>query len=1258
MDKVNQANNKKPTEPGSGSTPAQTPPPSRPDAAPRTPPMFRAIDWFVFLAVTAMVFLGYYLTIAPELTLEDSGELATASFYAGIPHPPGYPVWTLYTWVWTLLPFGNIAWRVALGEAMAGAVASGLLAMLVSRGSSMMIEGIAELKNFDRRWENVICVVSGFVAGMLMGFNGFMWSQSVIVEVYSFSLVSLMGVMLGLMRWVYAPNQFRYLFLAFFLHGICFNNHQSLLVAVLSMEAIVFVVQPRLARELLFWNVTLYLLGLIINPTTLTSNVPVQVIFHIVGIVSLGCWAWLQFTLKRPTNAAIGLAVVLIGVLHRLSFEAASGVPSTLGVKGALLGMVALRLYDIYDAVLVVKKRTREWWAALVCGISWLLGAAFYFYMPLSGATVPPMQWGYPRTVEGFIHAFTRGQYDKIRPTSGSGNGIFEVANNFIGTYAQQMWMYLQGMCDEFSLVYLLLAVLMFVFFRRMQKRERDWTIGLLAMFVILGPGLVLLLNPGLDRQAIELNRVFFTASHAFVAMSIGYGLTLVAAFLGTEYQRFRPYCLIGGGVAAIVAFLALAYNAQSFFYDAPDSNFIVVMFSAIGSLPRHLGTAFAPNHFGLPVLADVIVLLAVLLFLAGLAIWRARAPLALTLALFATMPIYSVLSHWADNEQRNHWFGYWFGHDMFTPPFEGPDGQFSYDAKLREQMMKDPEKGKYVYPEMARNAVLYGGTDPGRFCPTYMIFCDSFIPARCKPAADPGFDRRDVYIITQNALADGTYLDYVRSQYNRSAQHDRPFFQELLRGPRERFEDYDTNVLARLAYNLLDKPLIEFGAKVEARRREEGVYPPKEIYIASADDSSRCFNEYMIDAQRRYQEGQLKPGEDFKTHKGRVQVSGQVAVMTINGLISKVMFDRNPDNEFYVEESFPLDWMYPHLTPFGIIMKVNRQPLPAITEDIMERDHRFWSKFSERLIGDWITYDTPVKEIVDFVKKTHMQRDYTGFKGDLKFVRDDSGQKAFSKLRSSIAGIYTWRLSAQCPPEYRPRTAHEFQQVAREADFALKQSFAFCPYSPEAVFRYVSLLLQLARLDDALLVAETCQKIDPNNLQIVELAKRLRDMKKTGAAMESATDNLKEMEESVRKQPTNYQQALNLAATYLQLQQVDKANEILEGIIDSPKVPAAALLAVAQGFAQMNNYQGLEKTLQRLVQVTPDQPEAWLDLAAIKATLGKPDYESALARALELNAARLAKNPSAPDLRAQARRDSRFNSVRSRPEFQKLVGP
>src|SRR5882762_4683508 len=131
---------------------------------------------------------------------------------------------------------------------------------------------------------------------------------------------------------------------------------------------------------------------------------------------------------------------------------------------------------------------------------------------------------------------------------------------------------------------------------------------------------------------------------------------------------------------------------------------------------------------------------------------------------------------------------------------------------------MKKPG-GNLIYPEMDRDTVLFGGTYPARFNPTYMIFCESFIPASKKPELDPIFDRRDVYIITQNALADGTYLMYIRAQYNRSTQKDPPFFQELFRSGEERERNYTTNALAR-AVAPLDRAVTDMGDRVEKRRR------------------------------------------------------------------------------------------------------------------------------------------------------------------------------------------------------------------------------------------------------------------------------------------------------------------------------------------------------------------------------------------------------------------------------------------------------
>ena len=87
--------------------------------------------------------------------------------------------------------------------------------------------------------------------------------------------------------------------------------------------------------------------------------------------------------------------------------------------------------------------------------------------------------------------------------------------------------------------------------------------------------------------------------------------------------------------------------------------------------------------------------------------------------------------------------------------------------------------------------------------------------------------------------------------------------------------------------------------------------------------------------------------------------------------------------------------------------------------------------------------------------------------------------------------------MGPNAPPEYRPKSNAEYQQLLKEADFAFRQAFAICPESPEAVFRYVQLLLQANRVNDALLVAQTCQKVDPHNSQVRGLVENLKSYKK-----------------------------------------------------------------------------------------------------------------------------------------------------------------
>jgi hypothetical protein len=1104
-------------------------------------PFFGRMDWVAALLTFAIIWTVYLCTLAPEVTLEDSGELVTGAYYAGIPHPPGYPVWTIYSWLWTvLIPVGNIAWRVALAEATAGAFSCGLIALMVSRGSALLVEGLPELATLPARWTNPIRVVGGVVAGLLMGLDGFMWRESVAVNRIAVSSVPwFMLVLVCLLRWLYAPHQYRFLYWALFLFGICFTTHQSLIVAAMGIEVLIAARNPQLGRDIFLGNGLVYLAyntALVFSGEHLIHNIGAKpgllLLFHAVGVGSLVAATWLASRTR--------------GLLS-------------------------------------------QWKPVLILGFLWLLGASFYFYMPLSGMTNPPMQWDYPRTVDGFLAALSRGQYEQPNPVN-----VLTDSGRFFG----QLGMLVGGLGESFTWICVLIALVPFAFLRRFQQRERSWLIGLVAIYFCLGVLLMILLNPTPDRSAADLVKVFFNSSHTIVTLLIGHGLAVTSAWMATNYARYRRWVLAGGIVATVLAlFSLLDSTGRHYFGPAGQIH--------IADLPYWIGRAFRSNQYGLPIYANLLLVSLTLAFVGAVIWYRGRAPLTVTLALFALMPLYSGLAHWFECDQRGHMFGYWFGHDMFKPPFTGADG-------------------KPMFPEMTRNAVLFGGTDPGRFCPTYMIFTESFTPHRCQPAEDRNFDRRDVYIITQNALADPPYANYIRAHYNRSAQVDPPFFREFCRMVL-RDKEYETNLLARaaapvdrfftwlggcvenqrrtstswfgeqdfsdisslatklrpcpqqdavsnflyqglsggtrkllapgepipalrrsLAADLnrlveredfyapdrwahvqmpeyvcafikqdpqgnarirLNRLLLEAAYPDEINRSLGGIYPDREIYTPTAEDGQRCFNEYFRDLQRRIPLNQIRPGEDVRVVGDRITANGQGTVMAINGLLAKVIFDHNPGSDFFVEESMPIDWMYPYLTPAGVIMKLNRQPLASIPEDILQRDHKFWKQYARRLCGDIVDYDTSVKDLTDRLHKIYVRRDFEGFTGDRKFVHDIDAQKAFSKLRSAIAGVYTWRLGPQCPVEYRPKSPTEFQRLLQEADFSYRQAFAFCPWSPEAAFHYVNLLLQSGRLEDALLVTRMYLKLDPFSAQGLGVMSYLQGIKQqqvthgTGAA-------------------------------------------------------------------------------------------------------------------------------------------------------------
>jgi len=210
--------------------------------------------------------------------------------------------------------------------------------------------------------------------------------------------------------------------------------------------------------------------------------------------------------------------------------------------------------------------------------------------------------------------------------------------------------------------------------------------------------------------------------------------------------------------------------------------------------------------------------------------------------------------------------------------------------------------------------------------------------------------------------------------------------------------------------------------------------------------------------------------------------------LLSIEWFILKGFMEKNPTREIYVEERYPMHGMYPYLEPHGLIMKLQREPT-QMSDAILARDRLCWNKYVAELLGDWLREETSVKEVCDFAEKVYQRGDLAGFKGDLSYLRNRETQKGFSRLRKSIASLYSWRALHAKSPEEKAR-------MTKEADFAARQAFVLCPSSPDALFVYVNALLSDNRLEEARLVAKTASHLIPKDPQVQDLLERLQNFK------------------------------------------------------------------------------------------------------------------------------------------------------------------
>ena len=907
----------------------------------------------------------YFWTAAPNVTLLDSGEFLVAAQHLGVPHPTGYPLWTLLAWLFQLLPLGNAAWEINLFSGVCGAAATGLAAALFSSSTRWMLgERIT-------RWRGLNFTASVSMA-LLFAFSASMWSQAVIAEVYTLHALLIGMFLASLYAWLRRPESLALLMTPFFLLALSFSNHQlSVALAPLPLLAVLLV------RREIFWDLVI------------ASAITLLIVFLGFAILSE----------EMP--------VLKTGI--RLFYCVAAG----------------------FVVLVVLKKFRVEWRLVAYLPFIVVLGLLPYAYMPLASSTNPPMNWAYTRTPEGFYFSFNRSQYGgslseqslrslgKLMGTSGhaktpgeeSGSlpkrGLLERLQEWVGFFWSKLGM-------SFT------------------------PLGVVAYFVALV--VVLRLRDVAARTWIYLLEIAFVLAAILQPVADGASIDNAGWWLQMPYHTYTNL------VFALLAGLGFVAGALWLFARAPR---------------------LAWMRYGL-----------------------------------LALPMWPLFFNYEFCNQRGHWFGWEYGHDM----------------------LKDLPKG----------SVVLGGTDPGRFVPTYMILGESSQGAGVK--RNPNFDRRDLYIITQNGVGEPLYRKYLADHYG----PERP-------KPANAFERW----LGRGT-----------------------MYPKKPLIFPTEAEINTAVEKEMNEAAK----------------------IGSPEPSIPHSVVTRLIWEKNRDaHEFFVEESFPLEWSYDHAEPQGLVYKIHREPLQEIPSESVRADFEFWNAYSQKLLSN---------------------PDY---------ARDYDAQRSFSKLRATAGNLYRHR------------------KLEAEAERAYRQSLALWPGNGESLNGLSQILWDRGDFDGVLDMFNAAIEKDPNNIPLWRMFFIAENRKKLQG-------QIAEREEALRQKPDAREDALALLELHFATGDTKGLQAFLDPSITTFSKDPEFLRAAVDCSIEARLVTQQLAAARALVAAEPDVAENQYRLA--KAAAENDD------QALCLQAARRAIELGGLPMREGLGQADEFKKYRSTEEFQALLRP
>ena len=271
----------------------------------------------VGLAVFAGAFGLYLKTLAPTVSFWDCGEFIASSYILGVPHPPGAPLYVLLGRVFTLLPFGEIAWRVNLMSALSSALGIWFVYLCAIALARRTLGGTSLEPFGDNRDYSV--VAGAAVAALSLAVSYTYWFNAVEAEVYGYSILFLTAGMWLIFYWEgtrHGPGNDRWLFLIAYLFGLGGGIHLLCLLTIPSLLILAWHADERLRRliiVLLIVGAASGLALLVVGPGTGSNGAfglgLLGGLYYLYGKDRRCCWlllgALLLFALGYSTYAAL-----------------------------------------------------------------------------------------------------------------------------------------------------------------------------------------------------------------------------------------------------------------------------------------------------------------------------------------------------------------------------------------------------------------------------------------------------------------------------------------------------------------------------------------------------------------------------------------------------------------------------------------------------------------------------------------------------------------------------------------------------------------------------------------------------------------------------------------------------------------------------------------------------------------------------------------------------------------------------------------